>query len=55
MRCVCLSNLVEFINPISRGGGGGAYVPHTIFRQFSPEVLVRGGSNYTQNLSFAIV
>ena len=34
--------------------GRGIYAPPTTFRQFSPEVLIRGGSNYTLNLSFAI-
>ena len=32
---------------------GGNYAASTTFRQFSPEVLVRGGFNYTQNLCFA--
>ena len=35
------------INPIPRGGP-------TKFRQFSPDVLIRGGSNYTLNSSFVI-
>ena len=35
-------------------GGGGIYAPPTTFRQFSPDVLIRGGSNYTLNLSFVI-
>ena len=43
---------VEKINPIPRGEGH--ICPPTTFRQFSPEVLIRGGSNYTLNLSFAI-
>ena len=43
----------KFVNPIPRGGGG-IYAPPTTFRQFSPDVLIRGGSNYTQNLSFVI-
>ena len=34
--------------------GGGIYAPPTTFRQFSPDVLIRGGSNYTLNLSFVI-
>ena len=41
------------INPIPRGGGG-IYAPPTTFRQFSPDVLIRGGSNYTLNLSCVI-
>ena len=40
-------------NPIPREGGGGANMQ--IFRQFSPEALIRGGFNYTQNSSFAII
>ena len=28
--------------------------PPTTFWQFSPDILIRGGSNYTQNLSFII-
>ena len=28
--------------------------PPTAYRQFSPDVLIRGGSKYTQNLSFVI-
>ena len=28
--------------------------PPTQFRQFSPALLIRGGSNYTQHLSFVI-
>ena len=34
--------------------GGGIYAPPTTYRQFSPDVLIRGGSKYTQNLSFVI-
>ena len=33
---------------------GGIYAPPTTYRQFSPDVLIRGGSKYTQNLSFVI-
>ena len=29
-------------------------IPPTTFRQFSPDVRIWGGSNYTQNLSFVI-
>ena len=41
----------EQINPIprARARGGGIYAPPTPFRQFSPDVLIRGGSNYTLN------
>ena len=42
----------ESLNPILRGGG--IYAPPTTYRQFSPDVLIRGGSKYTQNLSFVI-
>ena len=28
--------------------------PPTTYQQFSPDVLIRGGSKYTQNLSFVI-
>ena len=34
--------------------GGGIYAPPTTIRQFSPDVRIRGGSNYTLNLSFVI-
>ena len=34
--------------------GGGIYAPPTTFRQFSPDVLIRGGSDYTLNSSFVI-
>ena len=34
---------------------GGIYAPPTTYRQFSPNVLIGGGSNYTQNLSFVII
>ena len=40
------------VNPILRGGG--IYAPPTTYRQFSPDVLIRGGSMYTQNLCFVI-
>ena len=40
------------INPIPRGGGN--ICPPTTFRQFSPDLLIRGGSNYTLNSSFVI-
>ena len=33
---------------------GGHICPPTTYRQFSPDVLIRGGSKYTQNLSFVI-
>ena len=46
------TNLVAF-NPISRRGGG-IYAPPTTYRQFSPDILIRGGSNYTLNSSFVI-
>ena len=39
-------------NPIPRGGR--IYAPPTTFRPFSPDVLIQGGSNYTQNLSYVI-
>ena len=35
-------------------GWGGIYAPPTKFRQFSPDVLVQEGSNYTLNSSFVI-
>ena len=31
-----------------------APAPHTTYRQFFPDVLIRGGSKYTQKLSFII-
>ena len=34
--------------------GGGDFTPPSTFRQFSPDVLIRGGSNYTVNSSFVI-
>ena len=34
--------------------GGGDFIPPSTFRQFSPDVLIRGGSNYTLNSSFVI-
>ena len=34
--------------------GGGGYMTPTTYRPFSPDVLIRGGSKYTQNLSFVI-
>ena len=34
--------------------GGGIYAPPTTYRQFSPDVLIGGGSNYTLNSSFVI-
>ena len=47
-----------FLNPIPHAGGGGgrgAYMtPPATFQQFSLEVLIRGGPNYTLHLSFAI-
>ena len=33
---------------------GGIYAPPTTYRQFSPDILIRGGSKYTPNLSFVI-
>ena len=46
-------NIESWLNPILRRGG--AYMPPpTTYRQFSPDVLIRGGSKYTQNLSFVI-
>ena len=33
---------------------GGDFTSPSTFRQFSPEVLIRGGSNYTLNSSFVI-
>ena len=36
--------------PYSTQGGGGV----TTFQQFSPEVFIKGGSNYTLDLSFVI-
>ena len=41
-------------NPIPRGGGEGDISPPTTYRQSSPDVLIRGGSKHTQNLSFVI-
>ena len=38
------------ISTLFHAGGRGV----TTFRQFSPEVFIRGGSNYTLNLSFVI-
>ena len=32
--------------------GGGIYAPTTTYRQFSPDILIQGGSKYTQHLSF---
>ena len=40
-----------YINPILRGG---QICLSTTYRQFSPDLLIRGGSKYTQNLSFVI-
>ena len=34
--------------------GGGDFTPPSTFRQFSPDVLIHGGSNYTLNSSFVI-
>ena len=34
--------------------GGGHICPPTTYRQFSPDVLIRGGSKYIKNLSFVI-
>ena len=34
--------------------GGGDFTPPSTFRQFSPDVLIRGGSNYSLNSSFVI-
>ena len=34
--------------------GGGDKYPPTTYQQFSPDILIRGGSKYTQNLSFVI-
>ena len=44
--------MVFFLDPdIQRQG---IYAPPTTFRQFSPDVLIRGGSDYTLNSSFVI-
>ena len=43
---------VASVDPIPCGGE--IYAPPTTFRQFSPDVIIRGGSNYTLNLSFVI-
>ena len=59
---VCTSSCQSIIYPVHLQdilltlfhAGRGIYAPPTTFRQFSPEVLIRGGSNYTLNLSFAI-
>ena len=40
--------------PLFYAGGGGIYAHPTTYRQFSPDVLIRGGSKYTLNLGFAI-
>ena len=40
------------LNPISTGGVD--FTPPSTFRQFSPDVFIRGGSNYTVNSSFVI-
>ena len=34
--------------------GVGIYAHPTTYRQFSPEIFIRGGSNHTLNLSFVI-
>ena len=41
------------LNPIPLGGGG-IYALPTTFRQFSLDVLIRAGSNYTLNSRFVI-
>ena len=34
--------------------GGGDFTPPSTYRQFSPDVLIRGGFKYTLNSSFVI-
>ena len=52
--CMIMFNnyCVASVDPIPCGGE--IYAPPTTFRQFSPDVIIRGGSNYTLNLSFVI-
>ena len=49
-----LPQVLTFFNPLLSGGRGGIYAPPATYRKFSLDVLIRGGSKYTQNLSFVI-
>ena len=63
MRGVCLNPDQISVVGVNRKGhviltlflpGGGDFTPQSTFRQFSSDVLIRGGSNYTLNSSFVI-
>ena len=53
---ICLENWTTDVAILTLfyAGGGGIYAPPTTFRQFSSDVLIQGGSDYTLNSSFVI-